>query len=200
MSYATLTEVKTAVGVDDALDDSQLTIALNATVDLIDRYCNRRFRTVDTNDDADKSTRTYTPMSPRLLFVDDVLAVDEVQERSTVTAPYETVDASDYELAPSNAAADGRPFGRVERITGSWPNTLRGVKVTGWFGWETTPEAVKQATILQASRLARRREAPLGISQVPSFDGNTGMRILSKLDADVEVLLAGYRRDPVLVG
>jgi len=58
---------------------------------------------------------------------------------------------------------------------------------------------VRMATLLQASRIAQRRNAAFGIAAVPGMDGS-GMRLLSKLDADVELLLDPYRRRPVLAG
>lgn len=194
MSYATLDELKSAVGVSDTDDDSELQIALDASVDLIDNFCKRHFRTVDTNDSGAKTTRVFTAKSANLVIIADAAKIDSVEDRQTPTSSYETVDADDYEAKPADAAADSRPFTRIRRITGWWPEGSDGVRVTAWFGWPSTPSAIKQATLLQATRFARRREAPLGISQLPSLEGGTGMRLMAKLDADVELMLRSYRR------
>lgn len=195
MTYATLSEVKEAAALDGTTSrDTTAQIALDAAVDLIDSFCKRHFRPIDTNDAGAKTSRTFTAKSARLLLVDDVAKVDSVEDRATPTSTYETVDASDYEARPSNAEADERPYTRLVRITGGWPAGSAAVRVTGWFGWPTTPQAIKQATIFQANRFIRRGEAPFGISQVPGLDEGGGMRLLAKLDADVELMLTSYRR------
>lgn len=187
--YATLDEVKSAIGVDDMLDDSELQVALDSAEDLIDRHCRRTFGA------ASSGTRVYD--GHQVLRIDDATTVSKIETRPSRTGAWVEVSADDYELRPLNASDDGRPYTDLLIFH---PHAIHRVRVEGEFGWPEVPGAVKQATILQASRLARRREAPLGISQVPGFDGTTGMRVLARLDADVEVLLAGYRRDPVLVG
>lgn len=192
MSYATLDEVKSAVGIDDSRDDSELQIALDATVDLVDRHCRRTF--VENDQSGSAETRIFE--GGTCVGVDDLVAVDKIETRSSHKASWTEVPSDDYELRPLNADTRSFPYTQVLLLeaTHVWQ-----VRVTAHFGWPATPDAVKQATILQASRIARRREAPFGISQVPSFDGNTGMRLLSKLDADVELLLQGFRRNPVLI-
>lgn len=193
MTYITLDELKNHVGVTGTSDDTQLQLALNAAVEAVDHFTKRHFRTVDTTDDAAKTTRVFTAKSARLVLIDDAAQVDSVEDRATPTSDYETVDASNYEAKPGNAAADDRPFTRLKRLTGWWPEGEDGVRVTAWFGWPATPHGIQEATLLQASRFYRRREAPLGISQVPSADG-AGMRLLSKLDADVELMITSYQR------
>jgi hypothetical protein len=62
--------------------------------------------------------------------------------------------------------------------------------LTGRFGWEETPEGVKQATTIIASQVLKRiREAPYGIV---SFGGEA-MR-LSRFDSDVERAMRPYNR------
>lgn len=194
MSYASLDELKDHVGIADAAADGLLQIALDAAVEAIDTFTKRHFRTVDTDDDAAKTTRVFTAKSARLAIIADAAEVDSVEDRTSPTASYETVDAADYEVEPVDAAADDRPFTRIKRITGWWPDGSNGVRVTAWFGWPATPAKIKEATLLQASRFYRRRESALGISQVPSLEGGTGMRVLPKLDADVELMIRSYRR------
>lgn len=195
MTYVTLDELKNHIEVPsgDSDSDGELTIALNGAVDLIHGFCKRHFREVDTNDDGAKTTRVFTAKSPRLTLIQDAAKVDSVEDRQTPTSDYETVDAADYEVRPADAAADDRPFTRLSRVTGWWPKGHDGVRVTAWFGWPSTPDVIKEATLLQASRFYRRRESPLGISQVPATDGG-GMRLLDRLDADVELMLKSYRR------
>lgn len=51
------------------------------------------------------------------------------------------------------------------------------------------PATVKLATEMQASRWAKRRDAPFGIAGSPEMGSE--LRLLPKLDPDVEVLLNG---------
>lgn len=193
MTYVALDDLKSHIEVPDTASDPELTFALNGAVDLIDSFCKRHFREIDTNDSGAKTTRVFTAKSARLVLIDDAAAVDSVEDRQTATSAFETVASDDYEARPGNASADDRPFTRLRRVTSWWPKDGESVRVTAWFGWPTTPDIIKEATLLQASRFYRRRESPLGISQVPATDGG-GMRLLSKLDADVELMLASYRR------
>lgn len=194
MSYATLSELKDSLTIDDTADDPELEIALNAAVDLIDKFCKRHFREIDTNDDSAKTTRVFTPTSARLALIQDAAKVDSVENRQTPTSSYETVDASDYEVRPANAGADDRPFTRLSRVTGWWPEGHDSVRVTAWYGWPKTPKTIKQATIMQASRLVKSaKDAPLGIAPVAGFEG-TAVRLMNKLDPNVELLIRPYVR------
>jgi len=184
VSYATLTELRSHAQIGDNADDHMLEAALDAAVDQVDSYCRRTF----TNRPA---TRRYRQgRHTARLYVDDAVDVDTVEVDGQVWPD------GTWDLFPYNALDHDRPYTAIE---GTRRMFVGEVVVTGIFGWPDIPAAVKQATLLQASRLAQRRNAAFGIAQVPGFDGNTGMRLLSKLDADVELLLDPYRRHPVLV-
>ena len=64
------------------------------------------------------------------------------------------------------------------------------VKVTGQFGWQSTPEPIKFATIIQASRLFKRLESPLGVAGVSDMGI---MRVGSNIDGDVAQLINPFR-------
>lgn len=52
------------------------------------------------------------------------------------------------------------------------------------------PDAIKQACLIQASRIFSRKSSPYGIAGSPE----TGeLRLLNSLDVDVQQLLAGFR-------
>jgi len=59
------------------------------------------------------------------------------------------------------------------------------------------PTTVKQATLLQASRVFARREAPFGVAGSP--DMGSELRLLEKVDPDVAVMLVPYVRNRVKV-
>ena len=67
--------------------------------------------------------------------------------------------------------------------------------VTSWDDEDVLPAVVRQAGLIQAARFFKRDAAPLGIATVGTIDGGQGMRLLSRLDPDVEVLLAEYLED-----
>lgn len=165
-------------------------IAIASTEELIDLHCRRRFDTVDPGVDQPVA-RIYGPGDS----LDDVVAVSTVETRTSPTGAWTLLDADRWRLDPLNAVADGKPHTGLTMDT----NGTAQVRVTGWFGWPAVPAVVTQAALIQASRLAQRRNAAFGIANIPSLEG-AGMRLLSKLDADVELLLAGVRRHPVLVG
>jgi hypothetical protein len=73
-----------------------------------------------------------------------------------------------------------------------WPTEAGAVKVTATFGWPAVPAEVRQAALIQAVRLFKRKGSPFGIAGSPE-DGSE-MRLLSRLDPDVENLLRHLRR------
>jgi hypothetical protein len=181
--YASVTNLAEHLRIPDAMDDSSLEVALQAAKAQIDEWCRRTFDPV--NPDTDTATERVYTVHGRDVYTDDLVAVDSVE-----------LDGSpiDYDLEPANNPAVGRPYQQIV-----FPTPLSGkVTVTGWFGWPDLPAPVKQAAILQAARLSQRRNAQFGVATVPGLDGS-GMRLLAKLDADVELLLAPYRKNPVLV-
>ena len=185
--YATLADLKEFVQIVDTLDDGLLETAIAAAETQIDQWCRRRFDVPVV-----ATERLYATAGATVLAIDDAIQVDAVEVRPSISGSYVAVT---FEEGPLNAAADGWPY---TELFFARPVTGR-VKVTAEFGWPEVPDTVKQATLLQASRLAQRRNAQFGIATVPGLDG-TGIRLLSKLDADVELLLAPVRRRPVLVG
>lgn len=177
-----------------ATQDGELTTALLSAEESIDAHCRRRFDAVDLL--AEPTERFYTEAGDARIRVDDVVQVEAIDTRLGAGDNWTAVDLAKLELAPLNAAADGRPYTSL-----SVGRALSGiVRVTGWFGWPETPAVVKQATLTQAVRLFNRRNAAFGVAPVPGLEGSGGMRLLAKLDADVELLLQGVRRRPVLVG
>lgn len=202
--YCTLAELKADLSLSDTDDDTPLERAIEATSRLIDGHCKRRFWA-----DADAtSERFYTAdhthrLDPRSGdLYDDIITLTSL-ETGTGDGTYPTTWAStDYVLLPLNAAADSLPYTRIEvapKGTKSFPTATNAVKVTAKFGWSSVPVEVAQACLLQASRVFKRaKDAPFGVAGITLEGG--GVRLLNKLDVDVELLLADLRRAPVLVG
>lgn len=183
--YATSAELKARLGITDSQDDSVIAAVLAAVSREIDDWTGRRFY-------AASETRYYTADSSELLWLDDVLSIsslatDEAGDRTYATA----WSASYYDLEPYNAALQGKPYSRLRARTGAFPLTHRGVKVIGSFGYaSTTPPVIKEACLIQSSRIFRRRDAPLGVVGAPDI----GQIILrGQLDPDVKVMIQPYR-------
>ena len=63
-------------------------------------------------------------------------------------------------------------------------------RITAVWGWAQVPTAIKQATIIQSSRLFKRLDSPLGVLGM----GDLGqIRVSRYLDPDVEQLAMPFR-------
>lgn len=200
MAYATLAELRSFVGIPvaDTADDVTLQLALDAAGAQVDRFCDRTFGA-----DASVTTRLYAADLGGVLTVDPIstltgliVATDENGDGT-----YETTwtVGTDFRLEPINAAAAGNPWTRLVALGPRWFPRLQygrpGVSVTAKFGWPggVAPAPVKEATLIQAARLWKRKDAPFGVAGSVEFGSE--MRLLAKLDPDVESLLRPYRRN-----
>lgn len=191
--YVSASDLKSYVRIGDTDDDVQIGLAISAASRAVDRATHRQFGVTASAED-----RYYTAFydEVRLQWV---VPIDDVQTSTGLTVAAgvlgSEVTITDYRKVPVNAAAEGKPW--TELIVGSasatQPTDLEfGVKVHATFGWTAVPSAVKQATLLQASRFLTRRNSPYGIAGSPEVGSE--LRLLAKLDPDVEVALRDYRR------
>lgn len=198
MAYATLPELKGFVGIPaaDTADDVTLTLALDSASLQVEHYCDRKFTA-----DATPTTRHYMAgadtgrldVDPIATATGLVVATDDNDDGTFET----TWAAGDYRLEPLNAAASGAPWTRLVALGTRWFPRLAyrpGVAVTATFGWPggVAPAPVKHATLIQASRLWKRKDAPFGVAGSVEFGSE--VRLLARLDPDVETLLRPYRR------
>jgi hypothetical protein len=101
----------------------------------------------------------------------------------------------EYQLEPVNQKVDGL-YSPITRIIATDDKVFYAygsealVRVTGVWGWPAVPTAIKQATIIQASRIYKRLDSPLGIA---GFGDLGAIRIGRALDPDVEQLVTPYR-------
>lgn len=199
MAYATLADLKGFVGIPgaDTADDVVLQAALDAASSQIDAFCDRTFLA-----DATTSVREYMVTTTGPLDVDPIASttglVVEVDQDNNGT--YETVwtIGTDFRLEPINAAVNGEPWTRLVPLGTRWFPRLAyrpGVRVTAKFGWPggTAPAPVKHAVLIQASRLFKRKDSPFGVAGSVEFGSE--IRLLAKLDPDVESLVRPYRRN-----
>jgi hypothetical protein len=192
VNYCTLAQVKGALRITDQIDDALLTTSIEAASRFIDGYTDRSFGS------AVAGTALYIPTG-RMddLAVDDLtsitsIAIDEDLDESFST----TLREIDFQPLPVNGRSGGIPFpfSRVRpQEDGYWPTAYgrATVKVVGNFGWPETPVAVREACILQASRLYTRLSSPVG---VVSFGDMGAIRVSRFVDPDVDMLLSPYKR------
>ena len=219
--YATGAQLRAYVGAPASLTtvspaytdptDWLYALAISTASRSVDTACWRQFG----NSGSSPAARLYTPYvdigRQRIVCdIDDLqdpagLLVESNQNGDATT--WSTV--ADWRLYPLNAAADGRPYtqlvfprgwawgayaydmlpfaeGSVRATTGG-----AGACTTGW-GWAAVPDTVFQASLLQASRLLKRKDSPFGIAGSPA-EGNA-LRLLARLDPDVAVMVQDYQR------
>jgi hypothetical protein len=86
------------------------------------------------------------------------------------------------------------PFTRIRAIGDNLFEPLYGeatVQVKAVFGYLPMPIQIKQACIIQASRLFKRLDSPLGVA---GFGDLGVIRVSSRLDPDVALLIDPYRK------
>jgi hypothetical protein len=190
--YASLNEVKAALRITDAVDDSLLEMAVESASRLVDGHAGRRFWNAGT------ATKYFVAQDDYVCEVDDISSSTIVlQTSSGADGIFDTTwDIDDYQLEPLNAELDGIawPYTSIRAIGDYlWP--ISGgealVKVTGVFGWPSVPIAIKQATIIQASRIFKRLDSPLGVA---GFGDLGAIRVTRDLDPDVAQLVMPYKR------
>ena len=187
--YATLADVKNSLKITDNMDDSLLEIAVESASRLIDGYTGRYFYNGGT------ATRNYAASDSWIVYIDDVQSVSEVASTDEVGGTYTTWTANDYQLEPLNGLTGGmtQPYTSIRAVNQYvWPFLADRalVKITGVWGWASVPIAVKQATILQAARIFKRNDSPLGVA---GFGDMGVVRVGSRLDPDVQHLVDPYR-------
>jgi len=190
--YATLAQVKAGLRITDSVDDTLLEMAVESASRAIDSYCNRVFYSTGT-----AVVRYYSPVDSYLCDIDDLVSLTSLFTNSDETQSSYNIQwtSEDGQLEPLNGLADGQPtpFTRIRAIGDYTFQTLNGeasVKVTGVFGYSAVPIAITQATVIQASRIYKRLDSPLGI-----ISGELGtMRVGTRLDPDVAQLVDGFRK------
>jgi hypothetical protein len=195
--YTTLADVKDALQIEDSIDDVAIQAAILAASRQIDEYCQRFFYQEGTV--AAPATRYYTAYSPWYIETDDIVQITELACDPDFTQTYSqiwntTTPPLDIMYEPVNNPQKGWPYTKILAI-GSYvfpyffPQT---VKIEGVFGFPEVPYEVELACKIQAARLFVRKQSPFGIAG--SVELGT-VRLNSRLDPDVEMLLKTFRRN-----
>lgn len=192
--YTTLADVRNALQIEDSLDDNDIQAAILAASRMIDEYCQRYFYQEGTL--VSPVTKYYTPLSPWFLEIDDLVEPTQVLSRANFNGAYTqnwNLD-TDIMYEPVNSPEIGWPVTRLLAVqTYVFPYFFpQTVKITGVWGWSSVPYEVELACKIQASRLFVRKQSPFGIAG--SVELGT-VRLSSRLDPDVEMLLKTFRRN-----
>jgi hypothetical protein len=187
--YGTLAALKERMGIeaDDTSRDALLTSALGASSRGIDKACGRRFWL----DDAATARvfrlagRIVCEADGDLLLVDDIGDVTGLVVETGAGSSWTAVTG--YETQPDNALADGKPITGLLR-SGSWGTYATRVRVTTRWGFPVEPDDITEASLIQASRLYKRKDSPEGIIGSAEW----GVRNLSRRDPDVWALIEPY--------
>jgi hypothetical protein len=191
--YATLAQVKAALRIpaSDTIDDALLEMAIESGSRAIDGYTNRNFFSSGT------VSRVYAPSTSFVTEIDDLISITTLKSASDDDSGFDiTFKPTDFQLEPLNGNVDGQPtpFTQVRAIGDYLFNQFNGqatVEVTGVFGFATVPIAVRQATVIQSSRIYKRLDSPLGVAGISDIGI---MRVSNRLDPDVAQLVDPLRR------
>lgn len=196
MLYATVADFKSYVRIPDVdtLDDVEIERVLTVASRTVDQICSRSFPVA-----GDTTTDRYARVRYSAIYARYIVPIDDVTDDTdlslwawdTTTTDYSS-ELTGWELRPVNAFGDGKPWTSValaEDASVPWGIEYP-VMVTARWGWVEVPAGVVQATLLQASRVLKRRDSPFGVISSP--DGSTNTRLLHAVDPDVYASLQGY--------
>jgi hypothetical protein len=195
--YCTLSQVKAALRITDTTDDALIENSVEAASRLIDGHAMRNFYSVGT------ATRLFAATDSLYVQIDDLAGTAVTIETSSLAdGVFDiTFAPTDYQLEPLNGTLDGIgwAFDRIRAVGDyTFPNLTpllndqqALVRVTGVWGWPAVPKAIETATMIQASRIFKRFDSPLGVAGFGDFGA---VRVSRFLDPDVEQLVMPYRK------
>jgi hypothetical protein len=187
--YATLAQIKASLRITDTVDDALLELAIESASREIDAVCERNFFST-------AGTRIYTPRDSYVVEIDDVVSVTSVKSSGAADGIFDTTwTTTDYQLEPLNGIAGGIavPYSFIRAVGDfTWPVSGKEatVQVVGTFGFASVPTAIKQATVLLASRIFKRNDSPLGVAGF----GDLGAIRVGRVDPDVEAMIHAYKK------
>ena len=188
--YASLSQIKAAARITDAVDDSLLEMAVESASRMIEAECDRNFYSSGT------ATRDFTPNDLYTVDTDDLTSIVSVKLDDTgdLTFPI-TIAVTDYQTEPLNQRVSGNPYPIYRlRMIGDyllpiWGNQAT-VRIQGVYGFTPLPIQVTQACIIQASRIFKRLDSPLGVAGF----GDMGAIRVGKVDPDVAMLIRPFKK------
>jgi hypothetical protein len=187
--YATLSDVKASLRLTDNIDDALLNTAIESASRMIDGFTARTFSNAGT------AVRNFAATDEINLIIDDAITVLEVASTDEIGSTYTIWKPTDFQLEPLNSRSDGlyMPYTGIRAVNDYlWPvvDQQALVRITATWGFPAVPIAIKQATIIQSSRLYKRLDSPLGVA---GFGDMGAIRVGRYLDPDVEQLVMPFK-------
>ena len=168
--YCTDAQLCAALGINaDAIGATKRGLAISAASRQVDGFCGRFFY-----QDSAVADRQYFADNALDCFVDDIsttsgLIVKTDQDSDGIFETTLTL-TTNYILLPTNAADmyPVSPYTQIRVVDAGvstlpvWNNGRPGVQITAKFGWPLVPDAVTQATVIQAVQLFKSADAAFG--------------------------------------
>jgi hypothetical protein len=178
-----------------AVEDAAHIAALDSASRMIDRETRRFFGKTDSE------VRVFTARKYDCVVVPDLVSVSALKTDETDDGTYDRTWAStDYVLWPFNAATgpQSQPYTEIRIDTRSSstlytfpPGRIKGVQVTGVWGWPTIPHDIENVCLLEAMRILSQNNDPTGV--ISNAQAGT-MTVLPELHPTSRRVLASYRR------
>lgn len=184
--YATLAEVKSALRINDSVDDTRLESAIQRASRWIDSKTGRFFYQVS-------GTYDFVCQNPyRIRIVDlatanGLVVTSDDNNDNSFSGTWEL--NTDFRLEPTEAPAFGLPYNFLYAQDSEWVQDTR-VRVQGTFGFPAIPDPIKEACTLLSIRLYKRPDAPLGVAGF----GDMGAVMVRGVDSDAQALLQPFIR------
>lgn len=190
--YATLTQMKSAIRIPsaDTIDDAMLEMAVESASRMIDAECDRNFYSSGT------ATRDFVPTDAYVVDTDDLTEIVSVRldDQGDLTFLI-TLATSDFQAEPVNQRVSGNAFPIYRlRMIGDFLLPIWGkqatVRIQGVYGFTPAPIQITQATLIQAARIFKRADSPLGVAGF----GDMGAIRVGKVDPDVAQLIRPFKK------
>lgn len=186
--YAQLEYLKARLDVTSTDKDSILEQVIEAASRQIDGWCGRTFYKVT------ETRRVTADNGGMVILPNDLQSVIEIATDRDDDRAYETIwpaDAVDMQPFPG-------PYQVIRPRRGyTFPCHSYAIQIEGVWGYgDDVPAAIREACLLQAARLYRRKDAPFGVT------GNADhgqLQTISRVDPDIKELIEPYIRHWMVV-
>jgi hypothetical protein len=187
--YCSLTQIKAALRITDAVDDALLEMAVESASRMIDSECDRNFFSTS-------ATRDFIPSDPYTVDTDDLttitsVKIDDQGDRTFLI----TLQTSDYQAEPVNQRVSGNAFPIYRlRMVGDYLLPIWGqqatVRIQGTYGFTPVPTQITQATVIQAGRIFKRLDSLLGFAGFSDM----GVARVGRVDPDVAAMIRPFKK------
>jgi hypothetical protein len=185
--YITSAQLKSYARISHDVDDAEVALAVTAASRAVDGACSRQFGQVAASTEWlftanwNGSTRRWH------------VPIEDLASSAGLTVTIDGTASTAYTLRPTRAVAKGRVY--IELVFDdavSVSGDIDAIALTSdQWGWTTPPPTVVEASLIQGSRFLARRDSPFGIAGSP--DSGSEMRLLSRLDPDVRMMLVAAK-------